>query len=98
MRIITKGTLRDFWTEFLDSEDELKFWYSKMKEATYKNPNDLIMDFPTADIIGNNRIVFNICRNKYRLIMVVRYKIGTVFIRFIGTHKDYDKLINLKNI
>ncbi len=98
MRIITKGALRDFWMEYADSEEELKYWYSRIKEADYTTPNELMHNFPTADIIGNNRVVFNITGNKYRLIVVVRYKIKTVFIRFIGTHKDYDKIKDIKNI
>ncbi len=98
MRIITKGTLRDFWIEYPDSEQELKLWYVKMKNAKYKNANDVIQDTPKTDTVGNNRIVFNICRNKYRLIALFRYKLQTVYIRFIGTHKEYDKIENIREI
>lgn len=98
MRIITKGTLREFWKEYPDSEQDLKIWYEKMKNAKYQNSNDVIQDTPKTDTVGNNRIVFNICRNKYRLIALFRYKLQTIYIRFIGTHKEYDKIENIKDI
>jgi mRNA interferase HigB len=98
MRIITKGSLRSFWSKYPDSEQELKEWHQKIKVIEYTNSNDVIGIFPKADIIGNNRIVFNICSNKYRLIALFRYKIKIVYIRFIGTHKEYDKINNIKNI
>jgi mRNA interferase HigB len=90
MRIITKGTLREFWELYPDSEQELKYWYDKIKNASYQTPNEVIEDNLKTDTVKNNRIVFNICRNKYRLIALFRYKIQTVYIRFIGTHKEYD--------
>lgn len=98
MRVITKGTLREFWEKFPDSEHELKFWFQKMKDATYANANEVINETPKADAVGNNRMVFNICRNKYRLIVLFRYKIQIVYIRFIGTHKEYDLIKDIKNI
>ena len=98
MRVITKGTLKDFWTHYPDAEQELKYWYQKIKEAEYRSPNEIIRDNPTADVVGNNRIVFNICRNKYRLIVVFRYTLQRVYIRFIGTHKEYDKIVDIKNV
>ena len=98
MRIITKGTLRDFWEEYPDSEQELKNWYDKMKNAKYLSPNEVIADNPRADTVKNNRIVFNICHNKYRLIAVFRYKLQRVYIRFIDTHKEYDKIEDIDTI
>lgn len=98
MRIITKGTLREFWEQYPDSEQELKYWYDKIKNANYQTPNDVIIDNPRTDTVGNNRIVFNICRNKYRLIALFRYKLQTVYIRFIGTHKEYNSIEDIKNI
>lgn len=98
MRIITKGTLREFWEKYPDSEQELKYWYDKIKNANYQTPNEVIEDNPRTDIVGNNRIVFNICRNKYRLIALFRYKLQTVYIRFIGTHKEYDTIEDIKII
>jgi mRNA interferase HigB len=98
MRIITKGTLREFWEFYPDSEQELKYWYDKIKNASYQTPNEVIEDNLKTDTVKNNRIVFNICRNKYRLIALFRYKIQTVYIRFIGTHKEYDAIEDIKNI
>ena len=98
MRVIAVSTLREFWEEYSDSEQELKAWNTKMKNASYQNANDVIQDTPKADTVGNNRIVFNICRNKYRLIALFRYKLQTVYIRFVGTHKEYDKIENIREI
>jgi mRNA interferase HigB len=98
MRIITKGTLKNFWELYPDSEQELKYWYEKMRKAEYQSPNAIIDDTPSADTVGNNRVVFNICHNKYRLIALFRYKLQRVYIRFIGTHKEYDKIENIKKI
>ena len=98
MRVIAVSTLREFWEEYSDSEQELKAWNTKMKNASYQNANDVIQDTPKADTVGNNRVVFNICRNKYRLIALFRYKLQTVYIRFVGTHKEYDKIENIREI
>jgi mRNA interferase HigB len=98
MRVIKVSTLKEFWQEYPDSEQDLKYWYERIRKYSFNNPSDIISEFPSADIIGNNRVVFNICHNRYRLIVVIRYKIQIVFIRFIGTHKEYDKLDNIKNI
>ena len=98
MRVIAVSTLREFWEEYPDSEQELKAWNVKMKNASYQNANEVKQDTPKADNVGNNRIVFNICRNKYRLIVLFRYKLQRVYIRFLGTHKAYDKIENITNI
>ncbi len=98
MRIIKKKTLQDFWADYPDAEQPLKYWFEKVKNAQYQNPNEVIADHPKADTVGNNRIVFNISGNKYRLIALFRYRIQTVFIRFIGTHKEYDQISDIGNI
>ena len=98
MRIITKGTLKEFWIRYPDAEQELKYWHQSIKEADYRSPNEIIQDNPTADVVGKNRVVFNICRNKYRLIVLFRYTLQRAYIRFIGTHKEYDKIVDIKNI
>lgn len=98
VRIITKGTLHDFWKKNPDAEQELKFWYESVKNKEYRSPNEVIADYSKADTVGNNRIVFNICRNKYRLIALFRYNLQRVYIRFIGTHKEYDRIVDIKNI
>jgi mRNA interferase HigB len=98
MRIFTKGTLRDFWEEYPDSMASLQTWYEVNEEMDFTSPNEVIMLFKDSDIVGNGRIVFNICKNKYRLIAKYEYSKGFVFVRFIGTHKEYDKIKDIKDI
>ena len=75
-----------------DSEVSLKAWYQEVKNSDWRNPNDVKRYYRSASIIGDNRIVFNICGNKYRLIVRINYEAQWVFIRFIGTHSEYDKI------
>ena len=98
MRIIAKRTLKEFWVKHQDAEDLLTEWHSVVSRAKWKNPNEVKKVFSSADNVGNNRIVFNICRNRYRLIVVFRYNIQMAFIRFIGTHKEYDEISDIRNI
>ena len=91
MRILSKGTLRDFWELYPDAESGLKMWFSKVKKAEYKIPSDIIADFKGADYI-EGRIIFNIAKNKYRLIASFRYDKQICFIHFVGTHSEYDKI------
>lgn len=92
MRIIAKKTLRDFWERYPDAEDALQAWYHDAKQATWHSPNDIRRVYATARIIANNRVVFNIRGNHYRLIVAINYAVGIVYIRFIGTHKEYDQI------
>ena len=92
MRIIARSTLREFWQKYPDSEQSLKAWFYDVKSANWQSPSDIKNVYANASIIANNRVVFNIRGNRYRLIVHVRYDIGIVFIRFIGTHQDYDKI------
>ena len=98
MRIFSKGTLRKFWEKYPDARPSLEFWYDAIEKASFQNPNEVINFFKTADTVGNGRIVFNIAGNKYRLIAKFQYEIQFVFVRFIGTHKEYDKIQNIANI
>ncbi|NQZ63631.1 type II toxin-antitoxin system HigB family toxin [Crocosphaera sp.] len=92
MRIIARSTLREFWQKYPDSEQSLKAWFYDVKSANWQSPSEIKNVYANASIIANNRVVFNIRGNRYRLIVHVRYDIGIVFIRFIGTHQDYDKI------
>ena len=92
MRIIAKKTLRDFWKKHSDSEQPLKAWYSETQKSKWKKPNDIKILYPSASILLDNRIVFNIKGNTYRLIIKINYEYQLVWIRFIGTHKEYDKI------
>ena len=100
MRIIAKGTLKAFWetAQYKDAEQQLKSWYKVITEKDWKDPHDIIRYFPDADQVGNGRIVFNICRNKYLLIVAFRYDLQIGFVRFTGTHKQYDAIADIKNI
>lgn len=99
MRVIAFRTLREFWekTEFRDSESSLRTWYHEAKSAEWKNANELKQLYKSASIVGDGNVVFNIKGNTYRLVVSIDYEYQIVFVRFIGTHKQYDK-INAKTI
>lgn len=98
--IVTKRKiLIDFYkkTENADSKLALLTWLAEAEGARWENPHDIKKRYPKASIVGNNRVVFDICHNKYRLIVKVDYQEEVVEIRYLGTHKDYDR-INAKEI
>lgn len=90
MRIHALKTLKLFWSKYPDSEIGLKYWYSKIEARKYKSPQEVVSDFKKADYVGNERIVFNISKNKYRLIAAFNYNFQLCFVKFVGTHKEYD--------
>jgi len=92
IRIISKRTLREFWEKHKDSEQYLKTWNDTAKNADWKSPNDIKIIYPNASIIADNRVVFNVKGNKYRLIVKFNYQRQWAFIRFVGTHAEYDKI------
>ena len=92
LRIISKKILRDFWEAHADSEQQLKAWFQETSNAEWKTPNDVKKEYPSASILNNNRIVFNIKGNNYRLIVRINYNYQMIWIRFIGTHAEYDKI------
>ena len=92
MRIIARSRLRDFWEKHNDAEVPLKIWYKIVEVHEWKNSQEVKKIFGNASIIGNNRVVFNIKGNDYRLVTYMVYKYQKVFIRFVGTHKEYDKI------
>ena len=92
MRVIAKRTLREFWEKHPDCEHQLKAWCSEAEQANWKNPNEIKREYPSASILEDNRIVFNIKGNHYRLIVKLNYKFSVVWIRFIGTHAEYDRI------
>ena len=89
MRIIARRTLREFWTKHADAEQPLKAWYAHAKKADWETPADIKNDYASASVVANNRVVLG---NDYRLIVAVNYRFGILFIRFIGTHSEYDKV------
>lgn len=92
MRIIAVRTLRGFWESHADAEQPLKAWYKEATETRWNEPNEIKQRYPSADILPDNRVVFNIKGNTYRLIVKIHYNTGIVFIRFVGTHAEYDKI------
>ena len=92
MRVIAKKVLREFWERHHDCEQQLKAWFQETSKAEWANPNEIKAEYPSASIIGNDRIVFNIKGNSYRLIIRINFDYQMVWIRFIGTHSEYDKV------
>ena len=92
MRVIAKRTLRAFWEKHRNAEQALKAWHAEVKSASWSSPSDVKKMYPSADVIPGDRLVFNIKGNNYRLIVAVRYDLGIVFIRFVGTHAEYDRV------
>jgi mRNA interferase HigB len=92
MRIIAVSALRKFWKDHADAEQPLKSWYQEATDTRWNEPNDIKLRYPSADILPDNRVVFNIKGNTYRLIVKIHYNTGIVFIRFVGTHAEYEKI------
>lgn len=92
MRIVAKRTLREFWTKHAESELSLKTWYAHAKAAQWRSPADVRDTFRAADFVAGNRVIFDIAGNKYRLVGKVNYRRRVIFIRFVGTHRDYDRI------
>ena len=92
MRVIAKKILRDFWEKYTDSEQQLKTWYKEASKASWSSPNVIKNEYAKASILKSGRVVFNVCGDKYRLIVDINYIRQWVFIRFIGTHSEYDKV------
>jgi mRNA interferase HigB len=90
MRVIAKSTLREFWLKHADSEQALKSWYQEAEKSKWQHQNDIKIEYSSASILGDNRIVFNVKGNSYRLIVKINYAYQMVWIRFIGTHSEYD--------
>jgi mRNA interferase HigB len=91
-RIIAKSTLREFWEKHADAEQYLKTWYDTTKSAKWFSPNDIKQTYISASILKNGRVVFNIKGNAYWLVVQFNYEKQWAFIRFVGTHKEYDKI------
>ncbi len=91
-RIFAKSTLRKFWKSHPDSEQYLKTWYDTTMNSNWKTPNDIKQAYANASILKENRIVFNVKGNNYRLVAKFNFEKQWVFIRFIGTHSEYDKI------
>ena len=92
MRVISVKTLKLFWEKHPDAKSPLSAWYTEAKKARWKGPQDIKAEYRTASILRNNRVVFNIKGNAYRLVVAVKYEFQIVYIRFIGSHAAYDEI------
>lgn len=92
MRVLSKRSLREFWEKHADAKAALQAWYEDALRAEWRNPTELKNTYRNASIIGDNRVIFNIKGNAYRLVVKVHYDRGYLYIRFVGTHRQYDKI------
>ncbi|MBU2569801.1 MAG: type II toxin-antitoxin system HigB family toxin [Gammaproteobacteria bacterium] len=99
MRVIAKSTLKKFWEQpaYRDAQGPLESWYEEAVKANWTSPQAVKLHYGNASICNNNRVVFNIGGNKYRLVVEMQYRAGIAWVKFIGTHAQYDK-INVENI
>jgi mRNA interferase HigB len=92
MRVISRARLREFWKKHADAEDSLKAWCAEAETSHWRKPSDIKAEYPSASFIAGNRVVYNIQGNRYRLIVAIKYEFEIVYIRFVGTHAEYDKV------
>ena len=94
MRIVSHRKLKEFYETkgHEDSRVALERWYDITEKAEWKSLSDIKVDFPATDYVGNQHYVFNIKGNNYRLVVVIKFTIGYIYIRFVGTHQEYDKI------
>ncbi len=84
--------MRAFWLQFQDAEQPLKAWFEEASKASWKQPSDIKAQYRSASILKNRRVVFNIKGNEYRLVVAVAYRLQIVYVKFIGTHQQYDAI------
>ncbi len=92
MRIFSRSALQQFWERHPDSKDSLEAWFEETVHSSWHSPQEIKQRYSSADVLPGNRIVFNIKGNRYRLVVKIHYNTGMVFIRFIGTHAEYDRI------
>lgn len=92
MHLVTRKKLKQFWKKHPDVEGPLTAWAKEAENAEWGAPNDIKVRYPSADPIGDNRVVFNIKGKKYRLIVKIHYNTKVVYIRFVGTHAEYNNI------
>ncbi len=94
MRVISRRRLREFWDSPAgqNAQQSLLAWFGEARQSRWKGPFDIKADYPKTSILKNGRVVFNIGGNKYRLVTAIRYDLGIVFIRFVGSHAQYDRI------
>ena len=92
MRVISRRILREFWEKHPDSSVALQTWFRDVERANWYSPADIKAVYHNTSFVANNRVIFNNKGNHYRLVVVVVYQHGVVYIRFVGTHEEYDRI------
>jgi len=92
MHVLALKTLKQYWAQYPDAEGQLRAWYEDAKRTGWDTPTAIKNRYANASILPNNRVVFDIKGNRYRLVVRINYRSGTVFIRFFGTHDEYNKI------
>jgi mRNA interferase HigB len=92
MRVIARKPLVQFWCEHPDAKAGLEAWYHEARAAAWRSSSDIKSRYRSASIINSRRVVFNICGIKFRLVVDINYRAGLVYIRFVGTHLEYDQI------
>jgi mRNA interferase HigB len=92
MKVVTIKVLREFWIRYPDARQHLKAWIDEARKADWKQPADIKAQFRSASILKNRRVMFNIKGNSYRPIVAVAYRFAALYIKFIGTHAEYDAI------
>jgi len=92
MRVFSRATINTFGAAHADAREALRAWFAEAEQADWMGPKDIKAQYPSASFLANNRVVFNIKGNHYRLVVAIKYEFKTVYIRFIGTHADYDAI------
>lgn len=92
MRVIALKTLRDFWSRLPQAELPLRAWHAMASRANWRSPADIKSAYRSASFLANGRVVFNIKGNDCRLVVAVHYNRGMMFVRCVGTHRDYDRI------
>lgn len=99
MRVIAKSSLVKFWSQpgYSDAKSALQSWHDEAQKASWQTPQDIKDQYRSVSICGNNRAVFNIAGNKYRLVVELQYQAGIAWVKFVGTHAQYDQ-INVESV
>ena len=92
MRVISRKSLKEYWKRCTEAEQELKAWFAEAEHADWSKPTDVKAKYGSASILQNGRVVFNICGNNHRLVVRINYEFHTIYIRFVGTHPEYDAI------
>jgi len=92
MRIIAVSTLRAFWQKHPAAQTPLQVWYHSVAQAQWQAPADIKAQYRNASFVGHNRVVFNIKGNDYRLVVAVLYRAQVVYVKFVGTHAEYNRI------